>query len=82
MNIFYDAIATMFDKLDKSFTKAGALLKGLRARENLSQAEFAEKIHVTQANLSHMENGRRPIGKTIAKRIEKVFGTNYRYFLE
>jgi plasmid maintenance system antidote protein VapI len=29
-----------------------------------------------------MENGRRPIGKTIAKRIEKVFGTNYRYFLE
>ena len=72
----------LFEKLDKKFTKAGALLKGLRIREDLSQIEFAKKINVTQANLSKMENGRRPIGKIIAKRIEKVFGTNYRYFLE
>lgn len=74
-------IQALFDKLDAKFTKAGALLKGLRAREGLSQIQFAKKINVTQANLSNMENGRRPIGKTIAKRIEKVFGTNYRYFL-
>ena len=72
----------IFEKLDKKFTKAGALLKGLRAREGLSQVEFAKKINITQANLSTMENGRRSIGKIIAKRIEKVFGTNYRYFLE
>lgn len=76
------SIKTLFDKLDKKFTKAGALLKGLRLREGLSQIVFAKKIGVTQANLSAMENGRRPIGKIIAKRIEKVFGTNYRYFLE
>jgi DNA-binding transcriptional regulator YiaG len=72
----------LFAKLDKKYTKAGALLKGLRARENISQVEFAKKINVTQANLSKMENGHRPIGKIIAKRIEKVFGTNYRHFLE
>ncbi|HSW69265.1 MAG TPA: helix-turn-helix transcriptional regulator [Gammaproteobacteria bacterium] len=76
------SIKRLFDKLDVKFTKAGALLKGLRVRENLSQVEFAKKIDVTQANLSNMENGRRPIGKVIAKRIEKIFGTNYRYFLE
>lgn len=78
-------IATLkdiFKKLDEKYTRAGALLKGLRLREDLSQLEFAKKINVTQANLSSMENGRRPIGKAIAKRIEKVFGTNYRYFLE
>ncbi len=75
-------IKAIFDKLDEKFTKAGALLKGLRLREGLSQIEFAKKINVTQANLSNMENGRRSIGKIIAKRIEKVFGTNYRYFLE
>lgn len=75
-------IKTMFDNLENQYTKAGVLLKGLRARENLSQIEFAKKIKVTQANLSNMENGKRPIGKIIAKRIEKVFGTNYRYFLE
>ena len=75
-------INQLFEELDQKYTKAGALLKGLRARENLSQIAFAAKIQVTQANLSKMENGHRPIGKIIAKRIEKVFGTNYRYFLE
>ena len=72
----------VFSELDKKHTKAGALLKGVRARENLSQVKFAKRIHVTQANLSKMENGKRPIGKSIAKRIEKEFAVNYRYFLE
>ena len=76
------SIKNLFDDLDKKYTKAGALLKGLRARENLSQIAFAKAIHVTQANLSSMENGRRPIGKTVAKRIERMFGVDYRYFLE
>lgn len=73
---------TAFAKLEEQYTKAGVLLKGLRVRENLSQVEFAKKIKVTQANLSNMENGKRPIGKIVAKGIEKVFGTSYRYFLE
>ncbi len=72
----------IFAKLDKKHTKAGALLKGLRHREGLNQIDFAKKIGVSQADLSKMENGRRPIGKIIAKRIQKVFGTDYRYFLE
>jgi DNA-binding XRE family transcriptional regulator len=76
------SIQAIFDKLDQKYTKAGALLKGLRLREGLSQIAFAKRINVTQANLSNMENGKRPIGKIIAKRIEKVFGANYRYFLE
>src|SRR5258708_29320656 len=63
----------IFADIESRFTKAGVLLKGLRGREGLTQAQFAQKIHVTQANLSNMENGRRPIGKQIAKRIEKVF---------
>jgi len=74
-------IKKIFEKLEQKFTKAGALLKGLRLREGVSQVQFAKKIHVSQANLSSMENGKRPIGKVIAKRIEKIFGVNYRYFL-
>ncbi len=73
---------SVFAKLESQYTKAGVLLKGLRLRENLSQVEFGKKIKVTQANLSNMENGKRPIGKIIAKRIGKIFNTNYRYFLE
>ena len=33
--------------LDKKYTKAGALLKGLRYRENLTQVAFAKLIGVT-----------------------------------
>jgi DNA-binding XRE family transcriptional regulator len=72
----------VFTKINKKYTKPGALLKGIRIRENLTQIEMAEKIKVTQSDISQMENGARSIGRTIAKRIEKLFGVNYRSFLE
>lgn len=71
----------VFADIEKKYTKAGVLLRGTRYRDGLTQVEMALKINVTQADLSKMENGKRPIGKKIAKRIEKIFGVNYRYFL-
>lgn len=77
-NISADAL---FKETDQKYGEASALLRGLRARENLSQVEFAKRIKVTQANLSKMENGKRSIGKIIAKRIAKAFDVNYKYFI-
>ena len=57
------------------------LLKGLRYREGLSQIDFAKKLNVSQTNLSAMENGRRAIGKELAKRIAVLFEVDYRIFL-
>ena len=57
------------------------LLKGLRYREGLSQLEFAKKLNISQTNLSAMENGRRTIGKELAKKIAEIFKVNYRIFL-
>lgn len=74
--------ATLFSELYQEYTKAGVLLQGLRHRENLTQIEFAKKINVTQADLSKMENGKRSIGKGVAKRIATLFDVNYRSFLE
>ncbi|OGT37674.1 MAG: hypothetical protein A3F12_07610 [Gammaproteobacteria bacterium RIFCSPHIGHO2_12_FULL_38_14] len=71
----------IFSKIEQKYTKAGVLLKGTRNREGLTQAEMAKRLKVTQADLSKMENGKRSIGKIIAKRIEKEFGVSYRYFL-
>lgn len=70
-----------FAELDRQYTKPGALLRGIRVRENLSQIEFAEKIGVAQSDLSKMELGKRPIGKIVAKRIEEMFDVNYRLLL-
>lgn len=72
----------VFAELDARYTKPGVMLQGVRAREGLTQAEFAEMIGVTQSNLSSMENGRRPIGKKIAKRIEAMFDVHFSYFLD
>lgn len=70
-----------FKELTEKTGKAGALLRGLRVREGLTQAEFAKIIETTQANLSSMEAGKRPIGKNKAKLIAKKFDVDYRYFL-
>lgn len=71
----------VFQSLTEKYSKAGALLRGLRVREGLNQIEFAKIIDTTQANLSSMENGNRPIGKNKAKLIAEKFDVDYRYFL-
>lgn len=70
-----------FKNLTDQSGKAGALLKGIRVREGLTQIEFAKLIDTSQANLSSMENGTRPIGKNKAKVIAEKFDVDYRYFL-
>ena len=66
---------------EKKYTKPGMLIRGIRIREGYTQEEFAQLIHVSQANLSKMELGKRPIGKEMAKRIAKAFDINYRSLL-
>ncbi len=56
-------------------------LRGLRYRENLTQVELAKKLGITQADLSNMENGRRPISKKMAAKLAKILKANYKIFL-
>lgn len=56
-------------------------LRGLRYREGLTQKMLGEMLGIEQTNISKMERGIRPIGKTIAKRIAKIFKSDYRIFL-
>ena len=72
----------VFANVNKKYTKPGALLRGLRIRESLTQTEMAKKIKVTQSDISQMENGTRSIGRKIAQRIEILFDVDYRSFLE
>ena len=56
-------------------------LHGFRYRDGLTQAALGELLGIEQTNISKMEQGKRPIGKTIAKRLAKIFKTDYRLFL-
>ena len=74
-------IDEVFGDLINEHGEPGLLLKGLRHREGLSQIELAKILNISQTNLSAMENGRRPIGKELAKRIAENFEVDYRVFL-
>lgn len=59
----------------------GSAIRGLRLREGLTQEQLAHLLGVKRSNLSEMENGKRPIGKNMAKRLAKVLKTDYKVFL-
>ena len=66
----------LFADLNAKYSKLGSLVKGIRYRENLSQNEFAKRIGIAQADLSKIENGKRPIGTIVSNRIIKEFKLN------
>jgi len=59
----------------------GKALSGARYREGLTQIQLAELIGIPQRHISEMENGKRPIGKEMAKRLGKVLNISYKVFL-
>ncbi len=59
----------------------GDCMRGLRAREDLTQKQLAEKLGVRPHHISEMENGRRTISVQMAKKIESIFGIGYKVFL-
>jgi len=59
----------------------GKILKGLRTREALSQAQLAETIGLKAHHVSEMEHGKRVIGKTMAKKLAAVLNTSHKMLL-
>ena len=59
----------------------GHALRGLRSREELTQKQLAEMVGIKPSHISEMENGKRPIGKVMAKRLAKALRTDYKVFL-
>ena len=45
---------------------AGDILRGFRARQEMTQAKLAAEVGVKATHISEMERGKRPIGKDMA----------------
>lgn len=59
----------------------GKALVGARCREGLTQIQLSEITRIPQRHISEMENGKRPIGKEMAKRLGKALNISYKVFL-
>jgi DNA-binding XRE family transcriptional regulator len=89
INQIQEAIAIILESEDESLFLAevfpdlhpGSAIRGLRLREGLTQEQLAGRLGIKRNNLSEMENGKRPIGKNMAKRLAEILHTNYKVFL-
>jgi len=59
----------------------GMLLRGLRTRENLTQAQLAEALGVHQNYVSDMERGIRAVSAAMARKIERLYHVPRQIFL-
>ena len=59
----------------------GSYLAGFRHREDMTQAELAERSGIPRRHISEMENGRRPIGKANAKKLAESLNIDPRLLL-
>ena len=59
----------------------GLALRGARFREGMSQKELAKCSGITQENISRMENGQRPIGENVAKKLAKALNIDFHLLL-
>lgn len=59
----------------------GLSLVGARYKEDMTQKELSNLTGIPQGHISQMENGKRPIGITIAKKLGKALNISYKVFL-
>lgn len=59
----------------------GYYLRLYRQRSDLTQATLATKTGIRQHHVSEMENNKRGIGKSNARKIAKILDCDYRKFL-
>lgn len=74
---------SIFGPVPEGYTKVkgGALLLMARELAGVTQLELSRELRVSQADLSKMETGKRPIGKRLARKFGHRFNINYRDFL-
>lgn len=56
-------------------------LRGLRAREGITQKQLADAIGTTQSRVAELESGNKRISINMARRIAKTYNVHYKVFL-
>jgi DNA-binding XRE family transcriptional regulator len=75
-----DVVLEVYEGLN-SQEVIGQYLRSARLDAGLTQVALAERVGVHKQNISAMENGKRPIGKVLAKKFADTLDLNYKIFL-
>ena len=59
----------------------GAYISGARYRENMTQVQLSERTGIPRRHISEMENGKRPIGKSSARKLAEALNIDPRILL-
>lgn len=62
-------------------THPGMVLNGFRLKKEMTQAELAEQLGISQNRVSDMEKGKRPISKAMAQKLGVIFDMPCKAFL-
>lgn len=71
----------LYPELNDSVKGPAISFHGVRLRMGFTQKQMAEKIGISQSDVSKIEKGERSIGKKLAIRIGQALGINYKRFL-
>ncbi|OHD71164.1 MAG: hypothetical protein A2W19_15355 [Spirochaetes bacterium RBG_16_49_21] len=76
------AAETEWYKKTKARMKPGGHLRAYRVSRGFTQPQLGKALRgISKQNISDMENGRRPIGKEVAKKLAEIFNTSVEKFL-
>lgn len=76
-----DVLVPANEVFPASESTPGRLLRGLRTREGLTQAQLAEALGVHAHHISDMERGVRSISPAMARKIERLYKVSRQIFL-
>lgn len=65
----------------RRYQTPGYYLSLYRLRAGLTQSQLAQKAGIFQHHVSEMEHNRRPVGKSMARRIATILDCDHRRFL-
>lgn len=63
------------------YRTSGYYLRLFRQRADMTQAELANQTGILQHHLSEIENNKRTLGKSNARKLAKILGCDYRRLL-
>ncbi len=66
---------------EEAWRELGERLRGSREFLGLSQGEVAEALGIPRPSVTHMEAGRRKVSTLELRRLARLYGQTYEYFL-